>query len=346
MNVPYGSEVNPRCTRRSLLKWSLAGAVGTLASPMNALAEALAAGGHRTEKALAVYHRLRGPMASITPSFTEDFALDEDSLRRWMDFMCEQQMPVVFFTFGDGEIDALSEEEIGRINLIAAERAKGTRTLVVGATGPWWTGRTADFVKRMEDGGLEAINIHFSPTIHDEKMVMPALEQIAARTEIPLLVYDDGNWPTSLITRTADISQVAGVKSHGAIYPFYMQAHETLDMRFAVLGPGQMKQFLYGAQVGSPAYLCPIAPVAPRVSLAFYEAVMAQRWDEAQRIVAEDEVELLKLTIPLGYPQAYKALAHLAGFYATPNVRPPRLSPTVEAMAPLKAFLTEKGWIS
>ena len=327
--------------RRGFLQMAMAG-VAALSLPSvvcraNPLQEAKA----RTTRATAVYHRLHAPQAAITVPYKNDYAVDYDALRNWVDFICDGKPPVLFFTYGDGEVDALSEEEIMRINQTVAKQAKG-RALVVGATGAWWTGRTIDFVKKMEDSGLDAINLHFSHRIRNIDELYPAFEQIAEKTEIPLLIYDDSQLPTASIVKLSTIPQVVGVKSHANLYAFYDQVRQTRDTNFAVLGAGQMKQYLYGAQVGSPGYLCPIAPVAPAISQRFYSAVQSGELEKARQIIFEYEEPLIRETIPLGYPQAYKAMLHLAGFYPTNLVRPPRLSPPGSKLESLKSFLLTK----
>lgn len=327
--------------RRHFLAMTMSAAATLCLSPFMSRAGGLQKRVTRTAKAASVYQRLHAPLAAITVPFKDDYSVDYDALSRWVDFICAGDPPVLFFTYGDGEVDALTEEEIARINLTVAKQARG-RALVVGATGAWWTNRTIDFVKRMEDGGLDAINVHFSHRIRNIDQLFPAFEQIAEKTEIPLLVYDDSELPTSSIVKLSTIPQVAGVKSHANLYGFYDQVRQTRDTQFAVLGAGQMKQYLYGAQVGSPGYLCPLAPVAPGISQRFYRCVQSGDWDKAREIIFEYEEPLMKETIPLGYPQAYKAMLHLAGLYATNLVRPPRLTPPLSELAGLRSFLMAK----
>lgn len=331
-------------SRRNFLKLATVGAASVFLSPLSSLGGISNRPVALTPKAESVYQRLHGPLASVTIPFTVNYKVDYGALRSWVDFICEDKPPILFFTFGDGEIDMLSEEEIAKINLIVAEQVGG-RALFVGATGPWWTGRMSNFVKRMEDGGLDAINLHFSPRIQGIDQLYTAFEQIANETEIPLLIYDGSRLPASSIRKLSTIPQVVGVKSHANVYSFYDQARMTRDSNFAVLGAGQMKQFLYGAQVGSPGYLCPLAPLAPQVSWRFYDAVQSGKWDKAKQIVFEYEEPLLKTTIPIGYPQAYKAMLYLAGHYPTNLVRLPRITPPVEKLKYLKSFLQEKGII-
>jgi 4-hydroxy-tetrahydrodipicolinate synthase len=298
----------------------------------------------RTALARKVYQRLHGPQAAITVPYNADLSVDYDTLAMWVDYVCESRPPILFFTYGDGEVDALSEEEIAQINVTVSKQARG-RALVVGATGAWWTGRTVDFVKKMEDSGLDAINLHFSPRIRSVDELYPAFEAIAAKTDIPLLIYDNGDLPAATIVKLASLPQVVGVKSHAGLYAFYDQVRQTAGTHFAVLGAGQMKQYLYGGLIGSPGYLCPLAPIAPTVSWSFYDAVRAGNEEKATSIIKEYEEPLIRETIPLRYPQAYKAMLYLVGIYKTNLVRPPRITPPTSSLESLKSFLKEKSII-
>ena len=45
-------------------------------------------------RAAQVLARLKGPLASISIPYNEDYSIDDASLRRWTSFMCEQHVPV------------------------------------------------------------------------------------------------------------------------------------------------------------------------------------------------------------------------------------------------------------
>src|SRR5690606_6755895 len=64
----------------------------------------------RTALARKLYQRLHGPEASITVPYTTDHAVEYDTLAMWVDYVCGSRPSILFFTYGDGEVDALSEE--------------------------------------------------------------------------------------------------------------------------------------------------------------------------------------------------------------------------------------------
>lgn len=297
---------------------------------------------HAAESAsAAVLRRLKGPMASVAMPYKDDFSVDHDSLRKWVAFMCERKVPVLFMTLGDSELDVLDDREIADVIRTVAKEAAG-RTLVIGGTGPWWTGRSLELLKRIADSGVDAVNVHLSARTRADDDVVRAFEEIAAKTALPVLGYENGA-SVAQIERLAKIPGVIGVKCHAELYGYYDFLRATPRDRFAILSAGQMKHFLFGYLFGSPAYLCPLAPFAPEVSLRFYEALTRNDLDKARAVINEFEEPLLKVTIPLGYPNAYKSALHLTGHYRTNLMRPPQRGNNAAQLAQLRGFLQTKG---
>ena len=104
-----------------------------------------------------------------------------------------------------------------------------------------------------------------------------------------------------------------------------------------------MKHFLFGYLIGSPTYLCPLAPFAPEVSLRFYQSLTKGDFEFARQVVFDYEEPLLERTIPLGYPHAYKSALYLTGRFKTNLMRPPKQTNTMEEIEPLRKFLKQKG---
>ena len=280
-------------------------------------------------------------MASITIPYNKDFTIDHGSLRAWVDFVCERRAPILFLTYGDSEIYNLSEKEVESVMRTVAAQAKG-RSLVVGGTPHGWTGRTIDFVNRMGDCGVDAVNVHLYTK--NETEIQRALTEVAEKTNLPLLAYES-NFSLDLVRRIAKVPGLVGMKCHAELYRYYDFIRETRDDGFQVLSAGQMKHFLFGYLIGSPAYLCPLTPFAPQIGLQFYQALEEGDYDEARQYIFDFEEPLLKVTIPLGYPHAYKSALYLAGLYKTNLMRPPKASNSLSSLEPLRAFLEEKDLI-
>ena len=92
-----------------------------------------------------VYQRLRGPVVPINIPLAKDYSVDYGNLRSYVDFLCEQKVPVIFFTHGSSEFKNMSEWEIEKLCRTAADQSRG-RSLVIGGTGKWWTNKSIEFI--------------------------------------------------------------------------------------------------------------------------------------------------------------------------------------------------------
>jgi dihydrodipicolinate synthase/N-acetylneuraminate lyase len=285
-----------------------------------------------------VRDRMKGPMASITMPYNKDYSIDHGALRGWVDFMCEKKVPTLFLTYGDSELYNLNEQEIEAVIRTVAVQARG-RTLVAGGTPYGWTGQLVRFVNRLEDSGVDAVSVHLYTK--NEEEIYRALSQVSEKTRLPLLAYES-KWSVGLVKRIAQIPRFVGMKCHAELYRYYDCIRGTKEYGFGVLSAGQMKHFLFGYLIGSPAYLCPLAPFAPDVSLRFYELLTNGDVEAARQIIFDFEEPLLKLTALLGYPHAYKSALYLTGHFKTNSMRPPKMTNTMEEIEPLRRFLRQK----
>lgn len=323
-------------SRRTFLGAALAAAPLALTPPLGSLSAAGAAGESVEKRA---FDRLHGPMCSITMAYNRDLSIDHGALRAWTDDMCEKQAPILFMTYGDSELYNVSEKEMEAVCRTVAGQARG-RTLVCGGTPQAWTGQTIDFVNRLEDSGVNAVTVHTYD--QDEEGVYRALSGVAEKTRLPLLAYEK-KWSRDLVKRIAKIPRYIGMKCHAELYRYYDYIRDTRNDNFGVLSAGQMKHFLFGYLIGSPGYLCPISPFAPEIGLRFFHALQAGDVMTARKIVYEYEEPLLKITGPLGYPQAYKCGLYLLGLYKTNLMRPPKRSNPMSELEPLREFFLQKG---
>ncbi len=297
-------------------------------------------GGANPERGVdRIFQRLRGPVVPINIPLAKDYSVDYGNLRSYVDFLCEKRVPVIFFTHGSSEFRSMSEGEIEKLCRTAAEQARG-RALVIGGTGKWWTGKSIDFIRRMEDSGVDGINLHLFTTKPEE--VYAAFAAVSSKTRLPLLAYDE-DYPADLVARLSTIPRVCGLKSHDALYRYHDFIRAVKDKKFVVIGGGQMRNFLYGYLIGSQGYLCAYAPFAPEIALRFYEALERNDLDEARRVMFEYEDPLMKVARVLGWAQTIKSILQLTGLFHTNLWRPPVPSHGPAEKKQLREFLVKKG---
>ena len=286
-----------------------------------------------------IYRKLRGPVVPINIPLAKDYSVDYGNLKAYVDFLCENQAPVIFFTHGSSEFKSMSEREIEKLCRTAAEQARG-RALVIGGTGKWWTGKSIDFIRRLEDSGVDGVNLHLFTKKPEE--VYAAFSEVSSRTRLPLLGYDE-DYSAELVARLSTIPKVCGLKSHDALYRYHDFIRAVEDKKFVVIGGGQMRNFLYGYLIGSQGYLCAYAPFAPAIAFRFYGALERNDLDEARRVMFEYEDPLLKVAGSLGWGQSIKSILQIKGLFHTNLWRPPIPSHGPEQKKQLRQFLAAKG---
>ena len=109
--------------------------------------------------------------------------------------------------------------------------------------------------------------------------------RVAEKTERVLLAHTVGGpgLNAEMVQRISEIENLVGMKNDGDQFYDYYDFIRAGGKDFAVISGGQMRNFFFGYQIGSPAYLCPLVTTAPRVSMAFYRHLVEGRSDRARQ---------------------------------------------------------------
>lgn len=283
------------------------------------------------EQAIRAVERLKGPIVPVNVCFTDDDAIDIAATRRYVDWLCAQQIPVVLLTYGSSEFASLTEEEIWRLTAEVAETIAG-RSLFIASTGWWWPGKCREFLQHAERVGVDAVKVQIHPWLGTKREVLLGyFDRIQDAAALPLLVW--GAWPSpfpiDVVAELARRPNVIGIKNDGdPFYVYYDLIRAARHESFAVISGGQMRNFMFGYPIGSPAYLCPVAPFRPDIALGFYDLLTAGRSADAWDIVFRYEEPWLALAEKLEWLPSIKSALHVYGLYPNHRLRPPALSHT------------------
>ena len=111
----------------------------------------------------------------------------------------------------------------------------------------------------------------------------------------------------------------------------------------ALIGWGSMKRFLRDHHAGARSYLMGVGSFVPHIELAFYDAVMERRYDEAEKLVRENEEDYFQLAVSLGWHRALKETLDIFGLLPRTE-RPPFGELSAAERAQLEAKVKEIGW--
>ncbi|MFF5841566.1 5-dehydro-4-deoxyglucarate dehydratase [Streptomyces massasporeus] len=298
---------------------------------------------------VAVAQRLRDGMAGGVLSFPltafrDDGTLDPDGYRAYVAERLAAAPGAVFPACGTGEFFSLDEDEYRQVVTITVEEAAG-RVPVVAGTGYGWA-QAVRFARIAEDAGADALLVlpHYLVAAPQDGLVAQ-LEQIAARTPLPLIAYQRGQvaFTADSLRRIAALPNVIGLKD----------GHSDLDrlQRLTLAAPGDFL-FFNGAStaeiqarayatVGVPAYSSAVHAFAPEIAGAFFTALRDDDHGTVDKLLRDFYVPLVELRdrVPGYAVSLVKAAARLRGHRVGP-VRAPLTDPSAADLAALTALLT------
>ena len=108
--------------------------------------------------------RLQGPVVPVNICFADDHSVDYEAMRRYVDWLCEQRVPVILLTYGSSEFSVLSAGG----NLGAHERFAHTvdgRALFVASTGYWSIDECREFLRHADAVGADAVKVQINPRL-------------------------------------------------------------------------------------------------------------------------------------------------------------------------------------
>jgi 5-dehydro-4-deoxyglucarate dehydratase len=281
--------------------------------------------------------RLRAGMAQgvlsfpLTP-FTIAGELDMPAFRVHVRKQLAAGPGAIFPGCGTGEYFSLSEDEYSVLIRAAVEEADGQVPVVAGAGYGW--AQASRFTAAAQQAGADAILL-LPPYLVSagQEGLVENVKQVAARTELPLIVYQRGQVKFSIaaVRALADIPGVIGLKD----------GHSDLDnlQRIKLVAPenwlffngaatAEMQVRQYSA-IGITAYSSAVHSFAPEIATAFFRAQRAGDEETVETLLREFYVPLVELRDRgTGYAVSLvKAAATLRGEQVGP-VRAPLTTPT------------------
>ncbi|TCR17301.1 5-dehydro-4-deoxyglucarate dehydratase [Streptomyces sp. BK205] len=286
----------------------------------------------------------RGVLSFPLTSFHDDGTLDPDGFRAHVAAQIATGPGAVFPACGTGEFFSLDEDEYRQVVTVAVEEAGG-RLPVVAGVGYGWA-QAARFARIAEEAGADALLVlpHYLVAAPQDGLVAQ-LEQLAARTPLPLIAYQRGqvSFGVAAFRRITAIPGVIGLKD----------GHSDLDrlQRLTLAAPedflffngaatAEIQARAYAA-VGVPAYSSAVHAFAPEIADAFFTALSDGDDGTVEKLLRDFYVPLVELRdrVPGYAVSLVKAAARLRGRPVGP-VRAPLTDPTAADLAELRQLLT------
>ncbi|MFE6621458.1 5-dehydro-4-deoxyglucarate dehydratase [Streptomyces sp. NPDC057740] len=285
----------------------------------------------------------QGVLSFPLTSFHDDGTLDPDGFRTHVAAQLATAPGALFPACGTGEFFSLDEDEYRQVVSLAVEASDG-RVPVVAGVGYGWA-QAARFARIAEEAGADALLVlpHYLVAAPQDGLVAQ-LEQLAARTRLPLIAYQRGQvaYTADSLKRIARIPNVIGLKD----------GHSDLDrlQRLTLAAPEDFL-FFNGAStaeiqarayatVGVPAYSSAVHAFAPEIANAFFTALHGGDQGTVDKLLRDFYVPLVEIRdrVPGYAVSLVKAAARLRGRPVGP-VRAPLTDPSAADLADLRALL-------
>ncbi len=232
-----------------------------------------------------------------------------------------------YFVLGtNGEYKALTtEERLQVLDVVVQHRAAGK--VVMAGCGAESTKETIDLARRMADHGAEIASVlmpsFFAKKMTAEVMVRHALA-VADASPIPVVLYNNPSVAAGVTIRLEVLQQVAdhpnivGIKDSSK--ETYLDNLKAASPKFAVLA-GSAGYFIDLLRHGGTGGVLSLANVLPDACVALYDAFVAGRMDEVERLDRLLVDLNTKISGSYGVP-GVKAAMSLCGFVGGVPRRP------------------------
>lgn len=289
---------------------------------------------------------IRGIVVPVVTPFHADESINEDALRRIVDYLTDAGVHGLFPSGSQGELWALSTEEKMRVMDVVIEQAAG-RVFVMPSTGAVTTRESIALTQHAERAGADAVSVitpYFIKPSADE--LRRHFAAIASAVSIPVLAYNNPDRtavpiPPAVAAAVAkEAGNFCGIKDSSGDLTNTMAYIEECPAGFRTF-MGRDTMIYAGLAYGCVGAVAATANVAPELVVGIYDAFQAG--DHALALERQRQLAPLRRAFTLGsFPVVVKDAMELMGLPAGP-CRAPIRSLEGPARQTLVAILRDLG---
>jgi 4-hydroxy-tetrahydrodipicolinate synthase len=234
---------------------------------------------------------LKGCGTALVTPFKKDLSIDEEALRRFVEFQIAEGIDFLVPCGTTGESPTLNDDEHRRVVAIVVEEARGRVPVIAGAGG----NNTAHVIKLAQECERLGVDGLLSVSPYYNKPMQEGLYQhykaIAEATSLPIIVYNvpprtNVNILPDTIARLAEIPNIIGVKEASGDISQIAEIITRVPADFKVLS-GDDSMTLPLIALGGVGLISVAANEAPRKMTTLTRACLDNNWDEARRLNRE-----------------------------------------------------------
>lgn len=265
-------------------------------------------------------------VAMMTP-FLEDGSLDEDTLRKLVDFLIERGVDGLFPVSSVGESPHLTPQERVRIMEIVAQQANG-RVPVTPGVGTTHPAHSISLAMEAQRVGCQAVVVA-PPYFYrlSEQMVERYFETIVDGVDLSVILYNIPLFtqPISpqVVGRLSLRQNVVGLKeSSGSMVDFlhFMDEVNSVGGQISFM-TGREDMFLPALAMGARGCMVATACALPEAMVAIYRAWEENQWEKARRLQMA-LIPFIRTCFSLPFPVGFKLAMECRGFAMGPPKQP------------------------
>ena len=282
--------------------------------------------------------RVRGPVNSIYTTFTRDGDLDWPGIRTMIDIGIAGGSEVCLLTFGDSQLDFLSDAEVAELTRVVVEQCAG-RALTVAATKRWSQRQTLEYARYCRELGVDLLMM--LPSDHALSAAGKIVWYKAAAREIPVMLV---GFPTyDILDGVVDEPRICAFKEDGTLdYSLGMMIR--YPGQWAYMTGGMYRRHLAQWPYGCHSFFSWASTIAPAIANRYWTAVQANDLAAAVEVVTTIEAPYFRLMdrYPERFQDLHRGALELNGI-AQRYLRAPRRSLDDGEMEELTAALRPLG---
>lgn len=265
--------------------------------------------------------RIRGIFTPNLVPFHDDGRINEEELRRLINWLIERGVSGLYPNGSTGEFIRLSFEERKRVIQIVAEETRGRVPILAGAAESNLT-LILEACRTYAELGCRAVSIT-GPYYYkvSQESIEELFRELARQSPIDIVLYNIPQFANEIsvpvVTRLAlDCPRIVGIKDSSRDFPRFLctlQAIKPHRPDFACL-IGCEEMLLPALWMGADGATVATSGVVPEAVMKLYQEALAGHWEEAKRI----QFKLLDLINAMLYgtnfPEGFRAGLALRGF--------------------------------
>jgi len=227
----------------------------------------------------------KGVIPALVTPFKRNSEVDEEALRRLIDFVVEKGVTGVVPCGTTGEFVNMTTEERMRVVEVTIDEVNG-RVPVYAGTGDAGTKKAIELTEHAEDVGADAALVvspfYFKPT---DKEIFEHYEEIADAVDLPIILYNIPQvtgveilwW---VVEGLAEIDNIVGIKDSSGSMPYMMALLEKVYGKISILC-GHDEIAVAALAAGADGLILASANLIPDLWLQLYDLVKAYNLEEA-----------------------------------------------------------------